>query len=557
MLISSLLESIGIGLIIPLISIVSDPEIIFEYLNQDSAGKYLFLETKNQIVTSVFILFMAASTFITLIKFCYAYCQMRFATLISLDLSQQLFKGALRQKYSSLILMNESDFLTTQSVKVNQVLMNIIVPSLTITSSLILSLLIFLLLIIVDTKLSLIVILGFLSLYITAAFLLKKRIKTVGDHINSQQNHHTKLIRNAFGSRRDIILYNLEGFFENIFYDIDQKLRSAHAKIDFYRTSPRYFVEYGLTVGFCFLAIYYFYIVSDDLQNNLAKLTAIALASVRVLPMVQNVFASWFNIKTFEDTLNDVIAYLSSLELSSSKNLAPSNDLISFKKNILLENASLKFQEDDQFILDNVTLNIDKGERIAIMGESGSGKSSLVDIIMGLIKPLSGSLFVDGIKITDSNIRSWMDKISHVPQELFIANKTIAENIALGSSLENIDEEKIFLSINLSFLSDFIGKQEGGLYSVLGDGTNPISGGEKQRLGIARAFYRSDFELLVLDESTSSLDSKTELEVINSILSRLSKKITVIMITHRRETASKFDKIYEIKNRRINLLTDL
>lgn len=552
MILASLLESIGIGLVIPLISVISDPGLFFEHLTSIPIIKNLDIKTDNQAVTVVFILFIIFTSCITLIKFLYSYSQMRFATLISYDLSQSLFKGALKQPYSSFLSLNESEFLTIQSVKVNQVLMNIIIPILTISSSIVLTLSIFVLLIVIDSQLSFFVIIAFLFLYFFSAIILRNRISILGQHISTQQNLLTKIIKNVFGSRKDIILSNLGSFYENAFNNIDHKLRSAHAKVDFYRTSPRYFVEYGLTIGFAVLSLIYFYLSSDDLQTNLAKLSAFALASIRVLPMVQNVFSSWFNLKTFENTLDDLLLFISKLQ-ASSEDYIPYIKNIPFKKNIYLKNISLTYPKN-KIILDKISLNINKGERLALMGKSGSGKSSLIDVIMGLVKPQTGKVLIDGAELSKDYLRSWMNKISHVPQEIFISENTIKENIAARSNVTTIDIERVNLSIKNSLLQEFISKQSNGIESSIGDGADPISGGEKQRLGIARALYAHDYELLVLDESTNAIDSKTERKILNNILIDLPEDTTVIMITHRKDTAQLFDKIYEVDNGKIKLI---
>ena len=226
-----------------------------------------------------------------------------------------------------------------------------------------------------------------------------------------------------------------------------------------------------------------------------------------------------------------------------------SNKSISFTKKIELRDISFKYPKAEKNTIENLNLTILKGEIIGFVGETGSGKSTLLDIVMGLLEPNSGSLFVDEIEIDNLHSINWQSLISHVPQEIFLADTSIAENIAFGIPYQNIDLQKVKTCADRSMISKKINSLKFGYDSLVGERGVSLSGGQKQRIGIARALYKNT-PMIVLDEATSALDSYTENKVMNSI-KELSSSKTILMVAHRVETLQQCTRIIELKEGRI------
>jgi len=258
-----------------------------------------------------------------------------------------------------------------------------------------------------------------------------------------------------------------------------------------------------------------------------------------------NRIINFIQISIYHKAVIDVI--YDQLFLVSIKNNTINNKIITkeikFKNKIKIENLSFKYSEGKNKILDNISFDINKNESIGIMGDSGSGKSTIINILMGLIEPTKGNIYCDGVNIFEG-LDQWQSKISFVPQDVFLINDTIRKNIAFGLDEENIDDRKIDLIIERIFLKNFIDELPKGTNTIIGERGINISGGQKQRLGIARALYRAP-EILILDESTNSLDKNTENKFMIDLF-KIKKDLTLIFISHNKNILNDFNKIVEI-----------
>jgi ATP-binding cassette subfamily B protein len=279
------------------------------------------------------------------------------------------------------------------------------------------------------------------------------------------------------------------------------------------------------------------------IQSSLPLLGVLALSAQRLLPALQQAYNAWTAIKGHQSSLNEVITLL---DLPVESNPLAENDIVEFSNSIELVNVCFSYDEGSNLTLNNVSLRINSGERIGIIGSTGSGKSTLVDILMGLLAPTSGKMLIDQLEMRQSTLVNWRKKIAHVPQNIFLTDGSIRENISFGVSEGEIDDSRIKLAAECASLSLVIDRMPNGYNSLIGERGVFLSGGERQRLGIARALYK-DSTLIVLDEATSALDSETEKKVIDSI-EDLSSKKTVIMIAHRLSTVKNCDRIYVMKN---------
>jgi ATP-binding cassette subfamily B protein len=273
-------------------------------------------------------------------------------------------------------------------------------------------------------------------------------------------------------------------------------------------------------------------------------LGALALGAQRLLPILQQLYGSWAAVKGGQETLRDIVILLE--QPMPEHWLLKCSESIKFESSIFLEKVSFRYSNTLPWVLKDVSLKIKRGSRVGIIGATGSGKSTLLDILMMLLSPTVGNLKVDGVEINSKNCRQWQSHIAHVPQSIFLADKTVAENIAFGIPIENIDFSKLELAASKAQIAESIRSWEDGYYTNVGEGGVRLSGGQRQRIGIARALYR-DASVIIFDEATSALDSATESSLMECI-DDMDADLTFLIIAHRISTLKNCDKVIEIAN---------
>jgi ATP-binding cassette subfamily B protein len=299
------------------------------------------------------------------------------------------------------------------------------------------------------------------------------------------------------------------------------------------------------TTGIVLIAIFAY---TAAIQSNEGFVTlvpvfgALVLGAQRILPVLQQVYSSWTSIQSNRVATEDVINLLS----QSNKTLLSSNELLKFEQSIKFCNVSFRYGLNDPWILYKINFTIKKGQFIGIKGETGSGKSTLIDILMGLIQPTKGHIEIDGLVLNESNSRSWQKKISHVPQKIFLSDCSILENIAFGVPRNRIDLERVKDAVQRAQFNTTVDGFKDGYETIVGERGAKLSGGQLQRVGISRALYKNT-DFLVFDEATSALDDQTELKLMGELLSSRAG-VTIVMITHRPNALVDCHKIIEIKN---------
>jgi ABC-type multidrug transport system fused ATPase/permease subunit len=332
-----------------------------------------------------------------------------------------------------------------------------------------------------------------------------------------------------------------ERVFINFFSAPTKEFGISEAISDFVGEVPKYLLE---TLAFaCMLGIIIFMVKEGNkVENFLPTLTLYGFAAYRLLPVLQKVFKSVASIKYYFPVLRTISGYFNELPEGES---FPAEDLprMEFSRNISLKNIRFKYPSTHKDIINGQSIDITANTSIAFVGPTGCGKTTLVDILLGLLLPQSGEIYVDDKKIDDANRRSWQKNIGYVPQAIYLADDTIRNNIAFGISPEKIDDEAIIKAAHLANLHDFIvGELEKGYDTIVGERGIRLSGGQRQRIGIARAVYH-DPSVLVLDEATSALDGLTENAIMDAIRN-MSHRKTIIMIAHRLTTVKSCDRIY-------------
>tara|TARA_B100000401_G_scaffold438393_1_gene386785 strand:- start:828 stop:2306 length:1479 start_codon:yes stop_codon:yes gene_type:complete len=479
------------------------------------------------------------STFIKLYQLRFT---IKLAENIGLDLGKKVFKNYLNKDYGELIYISSADVITDINVNIGGAIIAID-SFLRLISSVFLSCSILIALLVIDKNITIFTFLILFFSYLIINAFSKKILVENSKKIVSLQPFKVKHLQESFGGIREIILSNLQNTYIKRFEKVERKIRNLYFINGFVTNSYRYIVEGIVLILICLVALSVIYIN----KSSIAILGTFAIGSQKLLPSLQAIFRLLSNIRgrKFE-----VLRTIELLTGDTKKNKELFQGDIHFKDKIFLRNINFKFSGANKNLFNNINLEVKKGEILGIVGESGSGKSTLADILMTLLKPQSGSYFVDDKDLYDSltsdNLLKWRSFIAQVPQNIFLADSSIAENIAYGVNKEDIDRKKLLNASKLASLDKFINKLPLKYNTLVGEGGAFLSGGQKQRIAIARALYKNA-KLLILDEATSSLDNQTEDIIIDS-LKAIKGKITIIFISHRYRTLKICDRVITVDN---------
>ncbi len=461
-----------------------------------------------------------------------------FSSKLGNDIGTEAFKKTLAQPYDIHVDRNSSRLISAISIKVNMTTDGIYHALQIIISSLI-SLFLVIGILATSLKIALVCILVLGSMYLSINKFTSPKFIYHSKNIARKQDLLIKILSESFLGIREIILEKNYKFFLNLFHKNDYKFRMSIAKNRFMGGASRYILE-------CFMVLLIILIIKLLLNRNidtsiiLSMVGTFAIGFQRLLPAFQQIYASISEIRTKKDSIIDVLDLLNQ-NYQIIRNLPKSK--IDFEA-IKVDNLFFKHKKQTKQLLKNIDLTIKRNQMIGIIGDSGCGKSTFLDLLMGLLEPNKGKILVDENDIFSDKqlLYKWQNTISHVPQTIFLLDSSIKNNIAFGQSDEYIDLEKIKLACEFACLSELINELPLGIETSVGERGMKLSGGQRQRIGLARSFYKSS-NLLILDEATSALDDKTEEKVIENINS--INELTVIMIAHRLSTLKYCDKIIE------------
>ena len=541
MILTSMFEVISIGAVIPFLGVLIEPSNIFELPAAQSFIQFLGVDEPTQIIFPISALFAIAVLMSGAMRVLLLWASVKFSFILGVDLSVSIFTQVINQPYIAHTKQNSSDIISAISIKIAQVINGVVLSVLNMISSFIIVTAIITILIIINPSASLIAILFFSALYIFFYLYVKQRVKVNSSNVNRASNSLMKILQEALGGIRDIIINGNQQFYRSIFWRADLVFRKSLGNTLFITNSPRYFME---TFG-VLLIVLLAYILSTQGEKSFADgipvLGALALGAQRLLPVMQLLYNSWGNIKGTHFVLAEVLGFLN---LNDTKTMNVINDDCTFEKNIRLKNVSFGYDENSLPAINNINLDIKKGDCIGIIGKTGSGKSTLIDIMMGLLDPTHGTLEVDENVITSRNRKAWQSRIAHVPQNIYLSDSTIEENIAFGIPVEEIDSSLVRRAAISANIDSVVNEWPLKYKTILGERGIRLSGGQRQRIGIARALYKQA-DVLFLDEATSSVDTSTESSIMKAI-EELGNDVTLIIIAHRITTLKNCSRILEL-----------
>ena len=536
MIVSSIVEIASIGLVVPFLAFLIEPEVAFNHAYMQPVLNRFNIESSDHMIlplTAIFILSVFASSAIRILLL---YLSTKLSYDTGSDISVDIFRRTLYQNYSVHIKRNSSEIISGVIAKSDAVIGGIFTPILNVfsTSFFLFGILGFLLFI--DIFATLVVLIIFGLIYWLFLFYTQIKLKANSYTITNENVMMIKSLQEGLKGIRDVIIDGSQEYHTGVYQKHDRPFRAAHRSNIFISSSPRFVIEF-IAVTVIVTIAYFLSQNNGNLTNTIPILGAIALGAQKLLPAMQIAYRSLSTIRGSQSSLIDVIELLKQPIPKKEKE----SFKLSFKNNISLIDANFKYNKNDIWEVKNFNLTIEKGKLTGFVGETGSGKSTLLDIIMGLLILDSGKLSVDSKYITKENIHAWQANIAHVPQNIYLSDSTIIENIAFGITKEEINIELVKKAAKDACISDYIEGLPNKYYSTVGESGISLSGGQIQRIGIARALYK-EADVLVLDEATSALDKKTQERVMSSIVNS-NNELTLLIIAHRLSTLDQCDTV--------------
>ena len=541
----------GIGSIMPFLTVVTNPETIEhnQYLN--SVYRYLGFGSKQ--VFMVFLGFMALIilTFGNLLKLGVTLMKLRFIHTRGHMFSMRLLEKYLDKPYIFFVNQNSSNLGKEVLWEVKLILTGLLKPSADMISNGLIGLFIILFLFAVNPIISLLVVLVLGGTYMFIDFKIKGKLRKFGDERREANELRFKATSEAFGAIKDIKLMNNQQNYLKFFERPSLNYERAQISQEIYSHVPNHALE-TIAFGGILLIVIYFLIFSQDISYALPIIGLYGYSILRLQPTMKVMYASVSQFRFYQSTLSEMY---DNLRVQESQNDATNNNNnlvrpLPFNDKLSIENLHYRYPGAKRNIISGLNLSIQANSSVAFIGGTGSGKTTLVDIILGLLTPDEGRLTVDGITITSENLRNWQRNLGYVPQFIYLSDDTVANNIAFGVLGQEINRDRIIQSAKMACIHDFIiNELPDGYETIVGENGIRLSGGQRQRIGIARVLYR-DPKILILDEATSALDNITEDSVFQAIENITNTK-TVIMVAHRLSTVQNCDSVYYVEKGKI------
>jgi len=542
MLIMALLDMIGVASILPFMAVLVDSSIIETNLilkKMFQAFNIFGVQSNQQFIFVLGILVFAVLIISLTFKALTKYVQMRFVLMREYSISKRLMHGYLHQPYSWFLGRNSADLGKSILSEVSQVVGTGMHPFLDLIAQVLVATAIIILLIIFDPKLALIV--GFMlgGAYGIFFAIVRRYLKRIGKERLESNLLRFKSINEAFGATKEIKVGGFEQIYVQKFSNSAKDTAKTQASAGAINLLPRYFLE-AIAFGGILLILLYKMSQTNSFSNSLPIISLYVFAGYRLMPAVQQIYLSFAKLAFVGPSLDHLIDDIKNFK-SFNKN--QDQGILSLNKIITLKNIYYNYPNASRTALKNINLSIPVKSTVGLVGVTGSGKTTIVDIILGLLEVQKGTLEIDGQVITEKNSRSWQRSIGYVPQHIYLADDTVAANIAFGVEPKDINKESVEKAAKIANLDEFVIEELPKQYeTTIGERGVRLSGGQRQRIGIARALYHNP-KVLVLDEATSALDNQTEKAVMDAI-NNLSKNITIILIAHRLSTVKKCDKIF-------------
>ena len=543
-LLMAFLDTIGVASILPFIAVLSNPDVIEtnNFLNSLFQASNIFgINNYNE-----FLFFLGILVFILLVvslsvRALTTYIQLRFVQILEYSVTKRLIEGYLHQPYSWFLNRHSADIGKNVLSEVSVVIRGIKYIFEIIAKGLV-TIAIISLLFLVNPKLTFVVGILLGGIYIIIFYFIKNYLRKIGKKRLENNELRFKAIIDGFGAAKEVKFGGLENNYVERYAKPTYIFAKTQASSGIVSQIPRFILE-AVAFGGVLLIILYMMLASGSFNTALPILSLYVFAGYRMLPSLQQIYLAFTQITFIGPSLEKLIEDIKSLK-PISKNQDESELL--FNKSISLKNIHYNYPNSSQSVLKNINITIPKKSTVGIIGTTGSGKTTTVDIILGLLEAQKGTLEVDEKIITTQNSRAWQRILGYVPQQIYLSDDTISANVAFGVKDEDISQEAVEKACKIAELHNFVVDELSDKYQTkIGERGVRLSGGQIQRIGIARALYHKP-QVLVFDEATSALDNLTEQAVVDAI-NNLGEKVTIILIAHRLNTVKNCDRIFKIE----------
>ena len=544
-LVMALLDMIGVASILPFMTVLVNPEIIETnmFLSKLYDFSRLFGVKNNQhFLFALGILVFLILIFSLFFKALVTYAQVRFVEMRQYTVGKRLVEGYLKQPYSWFLNRHSADIGKTILSEVGQVVTGGINPLIDLIAKSMILIALVTLLVFTDPKLALIISVTLGGSYWLIFSIVRIFLNRIGKERLKSNELRFLAISQAFGAAKEVKVGGLEQIFVKRFSDPAKSyaLTSAYAQI--IRQIPRFILE-AIAFGGILLVILYLMTKTGSFGNALPILSLYVFAGYRLMPALQSAYSSFTQLTFIGPAIDKLYEDIKNLNYQKT---AEDKSKLILNKKISLKNIYYNYPNTSKSVLENISINISAKSKVGFIGATGSGKTTTVDIILGLLEAQKGTLEVDNQIVTNQNIRAWQSIIGYVPQQIYLADDTVAANIAFGVESQNINQDYVEKASKIANLHDFVINELPQKYlTTIGESGIRLSGGQRQRIGIARALYHKP-QILILDEATSALDNQTEQIVMESI-KKLGKDITIILVAHRLNTVKNCDIIFKFE----------
>ena len=544
--IMAILETIGVVSILPFIAVLTNPNLvetnsIINSMYQISISVGVENEQQFLLVLGilVFIMLVISLSFKSLTTFVmFQFVQMREYTI-----SRLLVESYLKQPYSWFLNRHSADLGKSILSEVQAIIGNGLNPLMELIAKGSVAIAIIILLIITDPKLALVVGFTLSGAYVFIFYFLRSFLNRIGEERLKNNKLRFMVLNEAFGAIKEIKVRNLEKFYINRFADPAKRFAKTTALSQITKHLPRYFLE-AIAFGGALVMMLYLMTYKGNFNNALPIFALYIFAGYKLIPSLQQIYGSLTQLTFINPSLNLLVHDLKSLENFTYND---HQKILSINKNISLKNIEYSYPNSSNKTLKNINLSIKTKSIVGLVGTTGSGKTTIVDIILGLLRTKKGTLEVDGEIISEKNMKGWQSSIGYVPQNIFLIDDSIASNIAFGVEKKKINYKTVEKVAKIANIHYFVNNElEHKYQTIVGERGIRLSGGQRQRIGIARALYHNP-QVLILDEATSSLDNQTEQAVMDAV-NNISNDITIILIAHRLSTLKICDEIYKLEN---------
>lgn len=544
----AILEVVGIASVLPFMQIAANPEQLLENPWLSKVYYAFNFESDREILIASGVLVLVLITISNIFKIFASWLQQKFTWGVTHQMGMRLLRVYLQKPYGYFLTHNSSELLTNLVVEVGKLTTGILAPLCELIAHIIVSLLIFCLLIIVNPTIAVVTLLVLGVAYVLVYLARKRYLTALGKERISLNQYRFTNLEELLQGIKTFRVYGVQDFFYRRYDVVSERFSQIQPRVHLVTITPRHVVE---TFAFGGVIVLLLFLISrgQSLQQVLPILTLYVLAGYRLLPALQRIYGATIKLR-------HTFPAIEMLEKDLQKDVplqqaAPiKNPIDNFSDHLKLENVSFCYEDNSPAVISDLNVTIPKGKTIAFVGSTGSGKTTLVDLIVGLLHPQKGHIKIDNHVLSVDNVLTWQHQIAYVPQEVFLFDDSARRNIAIGQHDHEVNQERLEKAAQVANIHDFIRNELPKDYqTIIGEQGVRLSGGQRQRLGLARALYRQP-KVLILDEATSALDSITESSVIDS-LRAYSEDLTVIVIAHRLSTVRHADCIYLLEKGRI------